>query len=684
MLTGTYFWQLEQTNTPLQLIGVSDPAVGSQNATLDNVLDIPNDKTLSIERVRSFRFRDGTGYFIHQEQKVWPGSFSCDPIFGTREIEFFYDELSYEVDFESPRQRRQVNFSTEQTGFWRLSEEDHGWLDGQPGELYFPENGRTAGLIFSDRFGCYGVGKQYVYVDDRTEGFIDLSEVDFIPTGFYFPNLGGPYFTNGTFSQYLNNLEGVVSSQTDTCGVPYDFTNPLDSVVLGMAFDWQLFRPGVQYLYEKPDLAEPAYLGMRLNGIGEEPAYESLREVDSRFRQRVPSFAGLRVEQQPAGTTLLFYTDTMHLRTGAQTGTQWIAMDSTLATVDSVRLETFFGLTDSVKYISFEQRGNAKPLDIRISKNYGLLTGTYFYDLEANASLPLVGLSQPMVGIQAPSFASLTSFEAGDEYHTRLIETFDDNAPVSYRITETKAIVESVDRVGDSLVFVHILKDDLQFRGSRPTSGYSDSIYRESRTETIAYDLQQQPWMGSQIGQFLPLTINGETESYSMARLSENSFCSGPVLQLEAYQPSTEEGAFDLQTFSWNGEYFDGLAGPFNRYVEGSHLVEELLFYDKAGCSDGTPLDFNGLIDGVNDFIPDERIRLYPNPAKTQIFLEVPTDLGALSIRVFSGLGRQVAFLPASTGDRTIRLQSLPPGVYTVLLSGPGGPAGRKRVVIKK
>jgi hypothetical protein len=117
-------------------------------------------------------------------------------------------------------------------------------------------------------------------------------------------------------------------------------------------------------------------------------------------------------------------TDLVTLENGAAPGESWAATPSVTAQVDSIREETFWSLTDDVKYISFYNSSDGSPvaLTIRISRNYGMLTGTYFRELATTSTpLSLMSLSQPQIGPQLPRLSDVTNIPVGTELNIKRV-----------------------------------------------------------------------------------------------------------------------------------------------------------------------------------------------------------------------------------------------------------------------
>ena len=132
------------------------------------------------------------------------------------------------------------------------------------------------------------------------------------------------------------------------------------------------------------------------------------------------------------------------------------------------------------------------------------------------------------------------------------------------------------------------------------------------------------------------------------------------------------------------GYYFPGLGGPYFSISQTGGVPGDLVGVISDGDTCRMPFDFSNLIiDNTDDFRPDARIRLFPNPASGRVTLDVPMDLGNVSLQIFSTDGRLAGQYPAQIRDREVSVAALPPGVYTALVSNAGGLLGRRRVVVR-
>ncbi|GHV25514.1 hypothetical protein FACS1894176_04160 [Bacteroidia bacterium] len=128
--------------------------------------------------------------------------------------------------------------------------------------------------------------------------------------------------------------------------------------------------------------------------------------------------------------------DTIRIKTDAVLGESWIVdeglISKMVAKVTSHKIESFLGLEDSVKTISFQAYDlNNVPIDrnlmnnktLKISKNYGIIQGFDFLPQiqpvlhNIYQEYTLAGLSNPKAGIQNITWFDIWDFQPGDELH---------------------------------------------------------------------------------------------------------------------------------------------------------------------------------------------------------------------------------------------------------------------------
>ncbi|MBK6284495.1 MAG: hypothetical protein IPF54_19350 [Draconibacterium sp.] len=227
-------------------------------------------------------------------------------------------------------------------------------------------------------------------------------------------------------------------------------------------------------------------------------------QADSKscFSPYKASWIGQKVVVKPDGTNLFFNCDgdTITLKTRTRLNETWIAFQRSddfkvKATVQSIEMENFLGLSDSVKTITLsgiDQNENTlelplNNLKLRISKNYGFiepLNFCLFPDIEILGTterlenLSLAGLTNPIAGVQNLTWFEVNDFQPGDELHIlKDISSWDEwnGNKIGFSII-TKSILKYLKRYDymDSIVYLVSQNQSIQ------------TI--ETHTDTITYN----------------------------------------------------------------------------------------------------------------------------------------------------------------------------------------------------
>jgi Secretion system C-terminal sorting domain len=78
---------------------------------------------------------------------------------------------------------------------------------------------------------------------------------------------------------------------------------------------------------------------------------------------------------------------------------------------------------------------------------------------------------------------------------------------------------------------------------------------------------------------------------------------------------------------------------------------------------------------------PGSNIAIYPNPAATELNIELSNSISAqTSCVITTQLGQQLLQTAITTQNTTINIRTLPPGLYYITIKGPGGVVVRKFV----
>ena len=478
--------------------------------------------------------------------------------------------------------------------------------------------------------------------------------------------------------------------------------------------DFQLFRPGVQYLYENPEFQSPAYgfetefYGVRVDSLGCQELYGSLQSEyaanGAYCVSRVPSPFGYTVCQTADSTVMDFGAgDRLAIYQTAEVGTRWIARDSAgvltfgevLGQLLGNDTATVLGYRDELKTIGFftEAEKLVGP-PIVISRQYGLVEGTRFYQLgKETEPLRLAGMSAPVAGVQRPMAESLGAAQVGDRFHLETTTVGYNPYPVpggSYFQHEFEtAEVIGVDTLAGDTIDYTLRSDVLTFRspgrstdGGRDSVLVRDSIYHHPFIPPPALLTDLQP------GARTPGDSAGSTDIVRLVKLYRQP-CG-----LLSTRFSTEAVYTGEDPCGLDGAMVDGVPGDaYTPYIplnldsidfQTGVYYKTLRYAQTADLECGTPLDLSDIIIATDDFSAalDAAIQVYPNPATDLLTVLLPSITEAYSLEVYSLIGRRLREIPAVRERATLNVQELPAGTYLLLILTDGRTVGRKRFTV--
>ncbi len=455
--------------------------------------------------------------------------------------------------------------------------------------------------------------------------------------------------------------------------------------------DWQLFRPGVQYLYGYPDASdlESSVIGIK---AGADPCMEMYNTLQLHFFEPdcyevTPSFMGREV-CQTADETRLLLADNAHLviRQTASPGENWVAYvhenDTIKARVSFKQNMQFLGLTDSVKSILFyRQHGSGPPeyvpvpdRPILISKHYGLIHTfrfSYFplYIAEGSTTqVPLIGMSEPRVGLQNPGLEDIFTLQVGDELH--ILETFSSivydqqgefAGSGSWR-TFLKGVITEVTTPEPSKLRYTFSGQQLRTKKVGPPTSTYEVFPVEDIAQTWEYDLEDLAYLDLQPGTAI-VTPFFDEDDISVVSIANYGFCNKVGKHLRA----TVTGDFDCYRGIIDGDagYFfvEGLAGPYHTTNSlASSQTRHIVYFHSDTTECGTPLDFDQ-ITATHETIANLDIAISPNPTSGQVTLQLPEGLIA-DLKLYDGYGRMLLTANQASGNVDWNMAHLPAGTY--------------------
>jgi hypothetical protein len=210
----------------------------------------------------------------------------------------------------------------------------------------------------------------------------------------------------------------------------------------------------------------------------------------------------------------------------------------------------------------------------------------------------------------------------------------------------------------------------------------SDSVYPQGNVD-YTFDTQVEPELG--VGNVLELIVNNADDFND----ANNSLASGFTI----YNPEIEFGQDTLRPESF--PYTLTAPGGFSSYEWGngefgqSILIEVQGWYSVVVTDDFACAaeDSVFVVDPISilDIAPAEALNVYPNPAKTEVFIELTAALaGRVQIEFVGASGATLIDKVVDVEPNTpisIDTQHLPEGVYLIKVSGRGSYAIRTLLI---
>lgn len=428
--------------------------------------------------------------------------------------------------------------------------------------------------------------------------------------------------------------------------------------------------------------------------------FATIQEVSENcFSPYKASWIGEKVVIKPDGTNLFFNRegDTISLKTRAGINDKWIAFQRSddfrvKATVQSIELENFMGLTDTVKTISLtviDQNENTidhalNKLEIKISRTYGFIETLNFYlfpDITVRSTgdqlkaYSLIGLSNPMVGVQNITWFEVNNFQVGDELH--ILEESSSwggwDGEYGYSITN-KANYKYIERIdyADSIVYRYSRKQSIE-------TVTQDTTTLEIYVDTLKSVIIADPLFDKLPGEPIIDEINLAVYNYHMTS-GTNPSKTKPV-----------EGFYNRNDSCWgiimydgclkNNTYFNGLGGPYYACTNCCSLGGEerkIVYYKKGETEWGEKL----VITNVSEIKASNDLKVFPNPASFYITISNPSNIKIKKIELVDFLGRVVQIWDANewTGNK-LNIQHISPGIYFLKAKTDNGIKTKKLVV---
>lgn len=404
------------------------------------------------------------------------------------------------------------------------------------------------------------------------------------------------------------------------------------------------------------------------------------------------SWSGYQIVVSPNGDNLLLnrFSDTLLFKTFAQPGDNWTFYQFTngdyfLASLDSVKLDSVMGLTDSIKYISisrFDQIGNPvfdslNQFTFAISKTYGLAKTVNIKHFPLSTTVYQLKGIESLAGEQRMTPGTIFNYDPGDVFHYTYFER------TSLDLYTTKLEKRRVlSRTVQSNSIDYTIEDSLYVSiYNSATTTTSDTMIVDTILETVntgLYDFDslcsKEPYFASMFS----ITPYNYMTSWHRGVNDRRAIYTVPCLESFGVTPP-----FNIMR-SIAGCTSSGYAFPNseNVFVEGLGLFHEdssldsassvysseknLVYYQKGSETYGTPLAFP-LINNIRTPETDN-ITLYPNPARD--IITISGLAGTEELTLYTPLFHKTSISTRAT-EKKIQLQvsTLPPGMYLLSIS---------------
>ena len=430
------------------------------------------------------------------------------------------------------------------------------------------------------------------------------------------------------------------------------------------------------------------------------PFYNIQQMSDYCFSNNEASWIGSKIEVTPSGLNLFYNknNDTITINTQAKLNDSWIAFNPAngtqiIATVTDYEMESFLGLQDSVKTISFQAydqdnapiEHNINSKSLKISKNHGFIKTLNFYlfpDFEASyfdetvGEWDLAGMTNPVVGVQNLTWLDVHDYNPGDEIHVLYNYSSIDPVNESGISIQTKSIYRYINRENfvDSIRYTYIINQS----ENQILNGVSTwEFLNEERTRTEKKD---------PIFDRLPDQIStNESEVFFFTMANENLISKTDLRPYNSFvdggntnclTPAIADGCFS------NEDYFEGLGGPYysceNAFSLGG-ADRTLVYYKKGETTWGTPLVIASIYE--NEGIA--KVEIYPNPASESLIVKLDRPLNNLYIELFSVSGTLIAKHPLESTTNNINIQNIQKGLYIYKVSNKTSILNYNKLVIE-
>jgi hypothetical protein len=393
------------------------------------------------------------------------------------------------------------------------------------------------------------------------------------------------------------------------------------------------------------------------------------------------------------------YGDTIKIYMNAPVDSIWVCyQDSNLTVsvqVESIENSFFNGVNEAIHTYRFSVEGNTNyntTIDqryLKIGEINGLISTfawvvfPYFFDfLDIGNRIEKSSFHNNQYPdfneVVSASEADIYNFQIGDEFHVTKSRSHGNPFVYDKELTKLNVLGRSENSMNVSITYVRERQMGLDsiFIDSQD-EGHYFYIYNEIVVDTLV-----ETYSKSELKFSMPMYFN-DIGANAMGILFERPAYFQSYYYIDAYGADSC-AYFDVFYYGEIDEYILGLGGPYYEYYHdnqpGIEQGRELTYFNLVdGSVYGQPVEFVSL----NDNIELADFQLFPNPAKTQITIELPANESGLQIQILDMMGRIIYTEEPKIGSQThvIDISGVEQGVYIVQLTDENSVLGMKRFV---